>query len=103
KLPARSDLGLILFDHEIRVKEGLAGRPELAAAHREKLRGHVNAAKPLGGTAYLDATVESIRLLEGASGRKAVLLMTDGVDLNSRATLADVVERARAAPAPGYT
>jgi len=103
KLPDNSDAGLILFDHEIRLKEGLSGRPEQAAAHRAKLRGIIDAAKPLGGTAYLDATLESLQLLQGTSGRKAVLVMTDGVDLNSEATLAKVVERARAVQVPIYT
>lgn len=103
KLPDTSDLGLILFDHEMRVKEALSGQPENARAHREKLRGQINAAKPLGGTAYLDATVEALQLLKGATGRKAVLVMTDGIDLNSQNTLADVVEKARAAQVPVYT
>jgi VWFA-related protein len=103
KLADNSDLGLILFDHEMRLKEGLCGRPEQARAHREKLRGHINAAKPLGGTAYLDATVEGLHLLKTAAGRKAVLVMTDGVDLNSQNTLADVIDKARAAQVPIYT
>jgi VWFA-related protein len=103
KLPDNSDAGLILFDHEIRLKEGLSGRPEQAAAHREKLRCHVNAAKPLGGTAYLDATLGAVQMLHATGGRKAVLVMTDGVDLNSQATLPGVVERARAAQVPIYT
>jgi VWFA-related protein len=103
KLPEQSDVGLILFDHEMRLKEGLSGSPERAGAHREKLRGQINAAKPLGGTAYLDATVEAVQLVRPTSGRKAVLVMTDGVDLNSEATLANVVEQARAAQVPVYT
>jgi VWFA-related protein len=103
KLPDKSDLGLILFDHEMRLKEGLSGKPEQARAHREKLRGFINEAKPLGGTAYLDATGEALQLLKEATGRKAVLVMTDGVDLNSEATLTDVIDRARAANVPIYT
>ena len=76
-------MGLILFDHAMRLREPLAGKQEQAPAHREKLRSLIDKAKPLGGTAYLDATVESLQLLKNASGRKAVLVMTDGVDLNS--------------------
>lgn len=103
KLPESSDFGLILFDHELRTKQGLGGKPEHARDHREKLRTLINAAKPLGGTAYLDAAVEAAHLLKDARGRKAVLLMTDGVDLNSQNTLTDAVEKARAARVPIYT
>lgn len=103
KLPEKSDVGLILFDHEMRLREPLSGKPEEARAHREKLRGLINKAKPLGGTAYLDATVESLQLLKNASGRKAVLVMTDGVDLNSQNSIDDVIIKARTAQVPVYT
>src|SRR5262249_34112612 len=62
-----------------------------------------DSAKPLGGTAYLDATVEALQLLNSATGRRAVLVMTDGVDLNSRYTLHDVIDRAHVAQVPVYT
>jgi VWFA-related protein len=103
KLPEKADVGLILFDHEMRLREPLAGKQGHGAAHREKLRGLINAAKPIGGTAYLDAAVESLQLLQNAGGRKAVLVMTDGVDLNSKNTLDDVINLARSAQVPVYT
>jgi VWFA-related protein len=103
KLPDKSDVGLILFDHVMRLKEPLSNRPEQAAAHRAKLRGQINAAKPLGGTAYLDAAVEAVQMLQSAGGRKAVLVMTDGVDLNSQISLKDVIRQAQAAQVPVYT
>jgi VWFA-related protein len=102
-LPESSDFGLILFDHEMHVKQGLAGKPDGMREHREKLRSLINAAKPRGGTAYLDAAVEAALLLKDARGRKAVLLMTDGVDLNSQNSLSDAIERARTARVPIYT
>ena len=40
----------------------------------------------MGGTAYLDATYKAVEMLGDVPGRKAVVLMTDGVDLNSDAT-----------------
>jgi VWFA-related protein len=103
KLPEKSDVGLILFDHEMRLREPLAGKQGHAAAHRDKLRGFINAAKPHGGTAYLDAAVESLQMLQNAGGRKAVLVMTDGVDLNSKNSLDDVINQARSAQVPVYT
>jgi VWFA-related protein len=59
--------------------------------------------RPGGGTAYFDATSRAIQMLREARGRKAVLVMTDGVDLNSKKTLKNVVEEARRAAVPVYT
>ena len=42
-------------------------------------------------------------MLESARGRKAVLLMTDGVDLNSRRTMSQVINYARERETPIYT
>lgn len=103
RLPDKADVGLILFDHEMRLKEPPAGRGPDLQAHRAKLRGQIEAARPLGGTAYLDATVEGLRMLDGVQGRKAVVVMTDGVDLNSARTLPQVIELAQKALVPVYT
>jgi VWFA-related protein len=103
KLDRRADAGLILFDHQIRVAEKPARSADKQAEHRQKLRRLIEAAKPLGGTAYLDATVEAVRMLEGIEGRKAVVLMTDGVDMSSKRTLKETVRAARKAEVPVYT
>lgn len=96
RLNPRSTSGLLLFDHR------MVGR-ELPGTDRDRLRELVDSAAPGGGTAYLDATVEAINMLQGARGRKAVLLMTDGVDLNSKRTLAQVIDHAREKETPVYT
>ncbi len=96
RLNLRSQAGLLLFDHR------MLGR-EVPGTDRSRLRDLVEAAEPSGGTAYLDATIEAIDMLKTARGRKAVLLMTDGVDLNSRRTLAQVIEYARIRETPVYT
>jgi VWFA-related protein len=103
RLNPKSDCGLILFDHEMRTVEPPVRDLERTAAHRRRLAELIDATTPRGGTAYLDATVEAIRQLRGIRGRKAVLLMTDGVDLNSKNTLADVIRVAQAAEVPVYT
>src|SRR5262249_9830946 len=99
-LDARADLGLILFDHEMRVTEAPVGSAAQLADHRKKLRQIIDDAKPLGGTAYLDATVEAVKMLKGIDGRRAVLLMTDGVDLSSTNTLQQAIDAAKAAEVP---
>jgi VWFA-related protein len=95
RLAPRADCGLILFDHKMRVTQGLAKDPARQAAHRAHLRELIQAAQPTGGTASLDATLRAIEMLHGVAGHKAVVLLTDGVDLNSTASLKEVVAQAR--------
>src|SRR5437588_5600731 len=91
-----SKTGLILFDHKLRVKE----RP---TPDSSRLRPQIDAARPGGGTAYLDATSEAIAMLRDMKGRKAVLLLTDGVDLNSSRSMHEVIQEANSAGAAVYT
>lgn len=89
KLPKAADCGLILFDHEIRHKS-----PPIFP--REPLLQQIRDVQPRGGTAYLDAAAEGVRTLAAMPpGRdKAVVLMTDGIDLNSSKTLQEVIKQA---------
>ncbi len=90
KLPVRSDCGLILFDHEIRDKvPPIFPRPPLLAK--------INEVQPRGGTAYLDAASEGITVLRNTvRGRdRAVVLMTDGIDLNSKKSIQQVIAEAK--------
>src|SRR5205085_878244 len=90
-LSPRADCGLILFDHEIRAKEA-------PTKSREPLRRLVDTAQPRGGTAYLDAALQAIDMLrKSAFPDKALVLMTDGVDLNSKASLDTVITKAKEA------
>jgi len=103
KLHDKVNVGLILFDHQLRVVQAPANDPKSYRAHRDLLRKHIDAADARGGTAYLDASARAVDMLRGVSGRKAVLLMTDGVDLNSKTTLEDLKKLAREAQVPVYT
>jgi VWFA-related protein len=103
RLDPRSDSGLILFDHEIRVQEPPARDPATFAAHRDKVRGDIDAAKPGGGTAYLDAAALGVDMLKDVEGRRAVVVVTDGVDMNSSKRLEQVIRRATDAKVPVYT
>jgi VWFA-related protein len=102
-LNERVDCGLILFDHRLHVVVPPVRDRARTVQQRERLRKHIDSAKAGGGTAYLDATAKAIEMLRGIPGRKAVILMTDGVDLNSKATLADVVRQAQQADVRIYT
>ena len=103
RLDERADVGLILFDHQIKVAEPPAGDPARQKEHRQRLREIIQQATPQGGTAYLDATVRAVEMLKGIGGRRAVVLMTDGVDMNSKHTLKNAIERAQASEVPVYT
>jgi VWFA-related protein len=98
KLPKKADCGLILFDHEIRDT-----LPPILT--REPLMEKIRAVEPRGGTAYLDAASAAIQMLSRvAAGReRALVLMTDGIDLNSTKTLDQVVAEASKAGVRIYT
>jgi VWFA-related protein len=102
-LSPKSETGLILFDHLMRVKEAPLRDPSRYAEHRKKVRELIDAARPSGGTAYLDAAAQGVEMLKGRDGRRALLIMTDGVDMNSRATLAGVIKLATVNQVPIYT
>jgi VWFA-related protein len=104
KLSEHADSGLILFNHEL-LQPTLPPirEPERFAEHRNQVRARVRAAQPSGGTAYFDAAAAAIDMLRGREGRRAVLLMTDGVDLNSKRGLQEVVDMAKTAEVPVYT
>jgi VWFA-related protein len=102
-LPARADCGLILFDHEIRADEKIAPKSD-----RQMLHDLIDKMQARGGTAYLDAVKEGVAMLAklpaGNKHRsKAVVIMTDGVDLNSKTTLAEVIKYAKAEKVKVYT
>lgn len=56
------------------------------------ITGAVSAMRAGGGTAVFDSLLEGVRLLQGTEGRRAIVLVTDGYDENSTATLDDVIE-----------
>jgi VWFA-related protein len=92
RLPKKADCGLILFDHEI--------RSELPPkADRKPLLKAVGAIQPRGGTAFLDAGARGIAMLAKLPPVKQryLVLMTDGVDINSKTPLPEVIKQARAA------
>jgi VWFA-related protein len=92
------DCGLILFDDKLQTVEPPCGDAKKVAAHRKKLIKLVESAEPRGGTAYIDAIERAVQMLEKVKeGRKAIVLVTDGVDLHSKAKLDKVIPRAKKA------
>ncbi len=99
RLPNRADCGLILFDHEIRPPV-LPPSPDRSSIQQE-----IQAVQPRGGTAYLDAAAKAIQMLADApAGReRALVLMTDGVDLNSTTPQSLVLHEAQQKKVRIYT
>jgi VWFA-related protein len=97
KLPERADCGLILFDHEI--------RPPILppVLDREPLFKLVQTVQPRGGTAYLDAAAKGIDILKDFPRDKALVIITDGIDLNSKAPMPEVIEQAKKKKVRIYT
>lgn len=102
-LSANSETGLILFDHQMRQKEPPLRQSSLYAEHRRKIRRLIDEAQPLGGTAYLDAATLGVEYLKDIAGRRAVVLMTDGVDMNSKRDVGEVIKLATVHQVPIYT
>lgn len=104
RLDKRADTGLILFDHELKRVVPPAEATEEFQANRERIRQFINQATPQkGGTAYLDATHRAVQLLKEIKGRKAIVVMTDGVDVDSKHKLEEVAKAAQIAEIPVYT
>lgn len=102
RLHARANPGLILFDHKVQLAIPPVRDLSQLAGHRARLLQEIDKAKPQGGTAYLDAAYDALRMLEKIAGNRAVVLMTDGIDLNSRHTAREVVTLANQLRIPVY-
>jgi VWFA-related protein len=103
RLHPKADTGLILFNHLLHTREAPVGDPAHIAEHRARLRNLIAGARPGGGTAYLDATAEALRMLKDIEGRRAVVVLTDGQDMNSKNSLEEVIRQAQIAEVPVYT
>jgi Mg-chelatase subunit ChlD len=102
-LPAKADCGLILFDHEIKKEDKAQPSPD-----RKPLWAILDKMQERGGTAYLDAAKEGVEMLAAlktAAGRKkALVILTDGVDLHSKkATKESVIKLAKGHHVQIYT
>jgi VWFA-related protein len=105
RMDERADVGLVLFDHEVKkaVTPLLDRDVSRLRTHRDQIRTLIREAQPTGGTAYHDATIRAAELLKRSRGRKAIIVMTDGMDTNSRSPLQEAITTAQAGEVPVYT
>jgi VWFA-related protein len=80
QMQAGDQAGLIAFDVESTVVQPLT-------EDRQALAEAIQSLKTGGDTAMFDALVEGIRQLQPVTGRKAMIVLTDGMDNSSTATL----------------
>jgi len=96
-LPAKADCGLILFNHKV-----VSTLP--LTKDRAPLRQLIDAAQPRGGTAYFDAAEKAIEMLAASPIKaRALVILTDGVDINSASNLDRVIALAKKARVKVYT
>jgi Ca-activated chloride channel homolog len=82
----------------------VANRPFLIASDHEALRSAVTSIRPDGRTALYDGVVMALEhLSQGTRSRKALIVISDGGDNASQATLDQVLKRARYSNAAVYT
>ena len=89
-------VALIAFSDAVTVAQPLSTDKAATAAQVQTLA-------PLQGTALFDATMRALDMLRPVRGRKAVIVLTDGMDNQSHARIDDVVQRARQDTASVYT
>ena len=68
-----------------------------------RVQAAVDALRPFGGTRFYDAVDESVKLLEGQTGRRAVLALTDGQDADSVNAIDVPIAEARRLSVPVHT
>jgi Ca-activated chloride channel family protein len=95
-LPGRDEVALFTFDAVLREAQPFTDRP-----------GSIDAAlagvEPFGHTALYDAIAETARRIEGRQAqRRAIVVITDGLDTSSSATPAEVSALASSIDVPVY-
>ncbi len=84
---------LVSFSSDVRLDQAFT-------QDRALLNGAINALAATGGTAIYDAAIFSADLLLNTPGRKAIIIMTDGQDKDSDATLEQALQRFAGASIP---
>jgi VWFA-related protein len=83
---ADDQVGLLTFNTEVRYAQPLT-------SDRETLHSAIDDLTAEEDTAMYDALVEGVQLLESVEGRKAIIVLTDGMDNRSEFGLQDVLDR----------
>jgi VWFA-related protein len=88
--------GLIVFDHRISLLQDFT-------SDQTVLRSKISAISIDGGTSWYDALIDAIERVKPVTGRKSVILLTDGIDEDSRNSFDQALSVARKSETPLYT
>src|SRR5690349_2437154 len=94
-VPRARELYTIFFDHEIRLSR-------YDSENQQGLFERIHAAKGGGDTALYDAMAVYLSRVEGATGRKVLVLFTDGEDSRSELAFSDAVQLLRSSRVTVY-
>lgn len=94
-VPRARELITIFFDHEIRVSK-------YDSENQQGLYERIHAAKGGGDTALYDAIAVYLSRVEGTTGRKVLVLFTDGEDSRSELMLPEVMQLLRSSRVTVY-
>jgi VWFA-related protein len=95
-VPRARELITIFFDHEIRVSR-------YDSENQQGLYDRIHAAKGGGDTALYDAMAVYLSRVQGMSGRKVLVLFTDGEDSRSELMLPEVMQLLRSSRVTVYS
>jgi VWFA-related protein len=94
-IPRARELITVFFDEEIRVSQ-------YSSENQQGLFERIHEAKGGGNTALYDAMAVYLSRIQGASGRKTLILFTDGEDTRSDLNVSELVRLVRASPVTIY-
>lgn len=93
-------LAILVFDDSI---DTLSPVKRVNREDKDALTRQIDAVRAHGGTAFHDAVYAAVKQLQGASGRKVVIALTDGKDENSRRSVNQAITFAKDNHIPVYT
>lgn len=96
---------VVRFGHKVELLQGLtSSRPKLGAALQVMQTTEFSSGEHVGGTLLYDAVcLASNQLMKTQQGRKALFVLSDGIDRGSKETLEDAVEAAQRADTSVYS
>lgn len=84
RMRPNDQVGLISYNTQVKVVQPIT-------SDKTKLMDAVNSLEPGGDTSMYDALIQAEFALESMSGRKAIILLTDGLDNHSLRSASDVI------------
>jgi VWFA-related protein len=95
-MAGKDQAALVSFSSKVTTDQGFTTDKALLSAA-------INALKSDGGTAIYDAVIHAADLIATVSGRRALILLTDGADKDSRATFTEAFNKIAPLSVPIFT